>query len=233
MDGGARPALLGASAEACVVPVVVDDPPLAPAWGSILADCGELLHWLTSTLTLTADESSLQLLLDKARQAYGLRPDWSDASPSLLQKLHTGELLDVDWDRVQQDENLVRTTGLDSLLHDRANSLRYMGLRRPELEVLFDKAPDLHRDRRELFFELMDFGQLAIMLPEFEPNGGVSFTQGMKYRSHQYLCAHEIATRQREGRMVVFRASGLPTLKDLHFSRLTTAPKFQSVDRVF
>ena len=50
--------------------------------------------------------------------------------------------------------------------------------------------------------------------------------------SHQYLCAHEIATRQREGRLVVLRASDLPTLQDLHFSRLTTAPKFQSVDRV-
>ena len=49
----------GVSIEVCVVPVVVDDPLVAPAWGSTLADCGELLQWLTSTLTLTMDESSL------------------------------------------------------------------------------------------------------------------------------------------------------------------------------
>ena len=105
--------------------------------------------------------------MGKARQAYDLRLDWSDSSPSLLEKLHSGELLDVDWDRVRQDEAQVRATGLDSLLHDRATSLRYMGMRRPELEVLFDKAPNLPWDRRELFFELMDSGQPAIMLPEF------------------------------------------------------------------
>ena len=163
---------------------------------------------------------------------YDLRPNWSDSSLSLLEKLHSGELLGVDWDRVQQDEAQVRTTGLDLLLHDRANSLRYMDMRRSELEALFDRAPALPWDRRELFFELMDSGQPAIMLPEFQPNGGASFTQGRKYMSHQYLCAHEIATRQRGGRMVVLRAADLPTLQDLHFSRLTTAPKFLSVDRV-
>ena len=108
-----------------------------------------------------------------------------------------------------------------------------MGIRRQELEVLFDRAPNLPSPRRELFFELMDSGQPPLMLPEFQPNGGASFTQGKKYLSHQYLCAHEIATRQREGRLVVLRASDLSTLQDLHFSRLTTAPKFQSVDRVY
>ena len=146
------------------------------------------------------DKSSLQRLLGKARQAYDLRPDWSDSSPSLLEKMHSGELLDVDWDRVRLDEAQVWATGLDSLLHDRATLLRYMGMRRQELEVLFDKAPDPPWDRRELFFELMDSNQPALMLPEFQPNGGVSFTQGKKYLSHQYLCAHEIATRQRDRR---------------------------------
>ena len=101
---------------------------MAPAWGSTLADGGELLQWLTSTLTLMVDESSLQRLLDKARQAYDLRPDWSDSSPSLVEKLHSGELLDVDWDRVQQDEAQVWASGLDSLLHDRTHSLWYMGM---------------------------------------------------------------------------------------------------------
>ena len=156
--GCARPDPPGVSIEESVVPLVVDDSLVAPAWGSTLADCGELLQWLTSTLTLTVDESSLQRLLGKARQAYDLRPDWSDSSPYLLEKLHSGELLDVDWNRVQQDEAQVRASGLDSLLHDRAHSLRYMGMRRLELEVLFDKAPDLPWDRRELFFELMDSG---------------------------------------------------------------------------
>jgi hypothetical protein len=77
---------------------------------------------------------------------------------------------------------------------------------------------------------VMDSGQPAIMLAEFQPNGGVSFTQGMKYKSHQYLCAHDIATRQREGRMVVLCVSDLPTLQDLYCFCITTALKFQSVD---
>ena len=65
--GHARPDPPGVSIEVCVVPVVVEHPLVAPAWGSTLADCGELLQWLTSTLTLTVDESSLQRLLGKAR----------------------------------------------------------------------------------------------------------------------------------------------------------------------
>ena len=128
--GHARPDPPGAAVEVRVIPDVVDDPLVAPAWGSTLLDCGKLLQWLRSTLTLMVDESSLQRLLGKARRAYDLRPDWSDSSPSLLEKLHSGELLDVGWAKVGQDEAQVRATGLDSLLHDRATSLRYMGMRR-------------------------------------------------------------------------------------------------------
>ena len=70
--GHARPDPPGASVE---VPVIVVDSLVAPAWGSTIADCGEFLQWLTSTLTLMVDQSSLQRLLGKARQAYDLRPD--------------------------------------------------------------------------------------------------------------------------------------------------------------
>ena len=82
--GHARPDPPGVSIEVCVVPVVDEDPLVGPACRSTLADCGELLQWLTSTLTLTVDGSSLQRLLGKARQAYDLRPVWSDSSPYLL-----------------------------------------------------------------------------------------------------------------------------------------------------
>ena len=92
--------------------------------------------------------------------------------------------------------------------------------------------PDLDVSRVNLLFELLDHGQTEIMLPRFVPNSGLQFTQSTKYMTHKILCAHEIATRQKEGRMVVLQESAITQRYQLHYSRLTTASKFQSTDRM-
>ena len=158
--------------------------------------------------------------------------DWTDESPRLLTKLAAGDLIDINESKMLSDEVIMNRDGIDSLLNNRSATLRYLGKSRKDLLLYFDCIPDLNPHRVELFFELMDNGQTEIMLPSFKPNGGKNFTQSQKYETHTILCAHEIATRQEEGRMVVVRESMILNKSELHYSRLTTATKFQSTDRM-
>jgi hypothetical protein len=121
---------------------------------------------------------------------------------------------------------------LNNLLNRRSASLRYPGKTKDELTTYLAEVPDLDINRVNLLFELLDHGKTEIMLPRFVPDGELQLTQSTKYQTHQILWAHEITTRQKEGGMVVLQESTIRQRYQLHYSRLTTASKFQSTDRM-
>jgi hypothetical protein len=201
-------------------------------WHTVTSDYHQLWSWLTGNVAGTLDGSNIIEILKVAKAAHEQQCSWTDDSPMLLDKVNKGELIDVDWKQIATDEYSIVHDGLDKLLNSRSSSLRYLGKTKEELMTYLAAVPDLDVNRVQLLFELLDHGQTEIMLPRFVPNGGLNFTQSTKYKTHQILCAHEIATRQKEGRMVVLHESAIKHRHQLHYSRLTTASKFQSTDRM-
>ena len=201
-------------------------------WVNITVDYQQLCSWLSmNTNSLIHEEAMLNMLME-AKLAQEEQSDWTDESPSLILKLENGELKDINAYQMHVDKEIMATEGIDSLLNNRSASLRYLDKSREDLISYFGSVNNMDPHRVSLFFELMDCGQTEIMLPEFSPNGGNGFTQSPKYRTHTILCAHEIATRQEEGRIVVVRESTIINKSELHYSRLTTAAKFKSTDRI-
>jgi hypothetical protein len=201
-------------------------------WHTVISDYHQLWSWLTGNVAGTLDGSNIIEILKVAKAAHEQQSSWTDDSPMLLEKVNKGELLDVDWKQIANDELSIVKDGLDNLLNNRSASLRYLGKTKEELITYLAAVPNLDIHRVQLLFELLDHGQTEIMRTKFVPNGGLNFTQSTKYRTHQILCAHEIATRQKEGRMVVLHESAIRQRYQLHYSRLTTASKFQSTDRM-
>ena len=201
-------------------------------WVNITVDYQQLCSWLSLNTNSLIHEAAMLNMLMEAKLAQEEQSDWTDESPSLILKLEKGELKAINAYQMHVDEEIMATEGIDSLLNNRSASLRYLGKSREDLISYFGSVNNMDPHRVSLFFELMDYGQTEIMLPEFNPNGGNGFTQSPKYRTHTILCAHEIATRQEEGRIVVVRESTILNKSELHYSRLTTAAKFKSTDRM-
>jgi hypothetical protein len=201
-------------------------------WINITVDYHQLCSWLSINTNSLLHEKAMLSMLMEAKHAQEEQCDWTDESPHLLTKLHAGELKDINVYQMHIDEDIMNSDGIDCLLNNRSSSLRYLGKSRKDLISYFGSIKDMDTHRISLFFELMDYGQTEIMLPIFHPNGGRNFTQSSKYKTHTILCAHEIATRQEEGRIVVVRESAILNKNELHYSRLTTAAKFQSTDRM-
>jgi hypothetical protein len=201
-------------------------------WHTVTSDYHQLWSWLNGHVSGTLDDPKIMDILKVAKAAHEQQNSWIDDSPMLLDKVKKGELLDVDWHQIATDGLSLLANGLDNLLDRRSASLQYLGKTKIELITYLAEVPDLDSNRVNLLFELLDHGQMEIMLPRFVPNGGLQFTQSTKYMTHKILCAHEIATRQKEGRMVVLQESAIRQRYQLHYSRLTTASKFQSTDRM-
>ena len=201
-------------------------------WINITVDYNQLCSWLSMNTTSLIHEAAMLNMLMEAKQAQEEQFDWTDESPRLLTKLNAGNLKDINVPQMHIDEDKMASEGIDYLLNNRSASLRYLGKSRKELVVYIGSFSNMDPHRVSLFFELMDYGQTEIMKPTFNPNGGRSFSQSPKYKTHTILCAHEIAMRQEEGRMVVVRESTVLNKSELHYSRLTTAAKFKSTDRM-
>ena len=144
-------------------------------WVNITVDYQQLCSWLSLNTNSLIHEAAMLNMLMEAKLAQEEQSDWTDESPSLILKLEKGELKAINAYQMHVDEEIMATEGIDSLLNNRSASLRYLGKSREDLISYFGSVNNMDPHRVSLFFELMDYGQTEIMLPEFNPNRGKWF----------------------------------------------------------
>ena len=160
-------------------------------------------------------------------------PDCSDNSEYIAQQRAEGSLLQFDLARLNEDEKLLFSLGLDDFIESRF--VKFPGLGYDDL-YQFVSERGLCEVKRDRLFELLEFGQSAFMLDTFVPNDcSKAVKNGVGYDSHRVLCEHTAAKLYSESRCILVREELLVSrhlTRGLHVSPCNTVHKEGAVKRV-
>ena len=124
---------------------------------------------------------------------------------------------ELDMSKVLQYSTSISSNGFTTILQQSINKLKYQGINKNKLHKLsetFTQGSNL--------MDIMSYGQRAIMIPEFKPNGGNGYKQSKSYFDHRAVCNFHMFKLLEQGRAIIVPKDILPTeiLKQTHCSKL-------------
>ena len=195
-------------------------------WAALSAVASHLL------LHGTVFSPAFQSYLHEINIRFSADTDYSDTSANIPILRAEGKLRSITAAMLTADETTYATGGLRALYDQKVASFVFnTGLDSASLRRWLDTRAPHHTAK---VMGLLTTGQLALMKPEFKPNGFIGVKNNNLYESHKCIHEENAVGLWEAGKAVLLRASSVTKadVSQMMGYRVHPVPKFESVDRI-